>query len=179
MQIVARVLTRSAFGFEEHKWLWASVCERVRRPGTGRGWGGKGCQGCGQASRDDEKREGQFECSIIHNPWLPSATLHTPLQPSTASLNNLHHPGTSCVLCGLCMGCVYGLSLRGKKKDLRNANRNERSRGRSLLPGHGTFSNSKVGGWRLAVGGGWRRLVVGGWWLGGVGGWWGLAVGSG
>ena len=40
----------------------------------------------------------------------------------------------------------------GKGKDLRNANRNERSRARSLLHGHGTFSTSKVGGWqRLAV----------------------------
>ena len=38
------------------------------------------------------------------------------------------------------------------------------SRGRSLLHGHGTFSTSKVGGWRLAVGGGWRRLAVGGPW---------------
>ena len=65
-----------------------------------------------------------------------------------------------------------GLSLSGKK-DLRNANRNEHSRGRSLLPGHGTFSTSKVGGWRLAVIGGWWRLVVP------VEGVWRLAVGGG
>ena len=45
-----------------------------------------------------------------------------------------------------------------------NANRNELSRGRSLLPGHGTFSTEEVGGWRLvAVGSGWR-VAVGGWW---------------
>ena len=31
-------------------------------------------------------------------------------------------------------------------QDLRSAHRNGRSRGRSLLPGHGTFSPSKVGG---------------------------------
>ena len=45
----------------------------------------------------------------------------------------------------------------GKKKDRRNANRNERSRRRSLLRGDGTCSASKFGGWRLAVGG-WRSL---------------------
>ena len=39
---------------------------------------------------------------------------------------------------------------------LRNDNRHERSQGRPLLPGHGTFSTSKVGGWQLVVGGGWR-----------------------
>mmetsp|Transcript_65444 Transcript_65444/g.108882 ORF Transcript_65444/g.108882 Transcript_65444/m.108882 type:complete len:220 (-) Transcript_65444:1613-2272(-) len=51
-----------------------------------------------------------------------------------------------------------------KKKRVCSANRNERSRGRSLLRGHGTFSTSKVGGWRLAVGGGWWRLAFGGCW---------------
>ena len=75
-------------------------------------------------------------------------------------------------------------SAKQKKKDLRNANQNERLRRRSLLHGHGTFSTSKVGGWRLAVGGSWRRLVVGGWQLvvdGGlaVRGWWRLSVGFG
>ena len=66
--------------------------------------------------------------------------------------------------------------------------RNERSRGRSLLPGHGTFSTSKVGGWQLVAVGGWRLVGVDGWWgltVGGgwqrlvVGRWWGLTVGSG
>ena len=80
-------------------------------------------------------------------------------------------------------------------------------RGRSLLPGHGTyFERLAVGGWwRLAVGGwqlvavgggcwglvvggGLQRLVVGGWWLVGFGsgrrlavggGWWRLVVGWG
>ena len=74
-----------------------------------------------------------------------------------------------------------GLSSRGKKKKtrLRNANRNVRSRGCSLLHGHRTFSTSKVGGWRLVAVGGWRRLaaVGGGWRLVAVGGW-RLAVGS-
>ena len=59
-----------------------------------------------------------------------------------------------------------GRSLRGNHY-LRTANRN----------GHGTFSASKVGGWRLAVG----EWAVGGWWLvvgeWAVGGWW-LVVGG-
>ena len=58
-----------------------------------------------------------------------------------------------------------GLDQRGPPK---------RSRGRSLPHGPGTFSTSKVGGWRLAVGG-WR-LAVGGWRLAG-GGWRRLAAG--
>ena len=64
--------------------------------------------------------------------------------------------------------------LRGGGGDLRNTNRNEGSRGRSLLPGLGTFSTSKVGGWwrLVAVGGGWWRLVTfGGWRLVAAGGW--------
>ena len=60
------------------------------------------------------------------------------------------------------------LKAGGEEEDLRNANRNERSRGRSLLHGHGTFSafwqnygiRLAVGGWRLAVGG-WRLVVPG------------------
>ena len=101
-----------------------------------------------------------------------------------------------------------GLSLRGggEEKWVRNAKKNDRSRGRTLL--HGQDMNKKrehrnsveqwlaavgggrlvVGGWRLVVGcwrlavGGWRlavgggRLVVGCWRLV-VGGWW-LAVGG-
>ena len=51
------------------------------------------------------------------------------------------------------------VSLRGGKgkKRVHNTNRNERSRGRSLLHGHGTFSTSKAGSWWLAV------VAVGGW----------------
>ena len=62
------------------------------------------------------------------------------------------------------------VSFRKERKDLRDANRNEHLRGCSLLHGHGTFSTSKVGAWRLMVGGDWRlavgRLVAvgGGWW---------------
>ena len=66
-------------------------------------------------------------------------------------------------------GCAYG-GRGGGGRRVRTANRNERSRGRSLLHGHGTFSTSKAGGWRLAVGGCWR-LAVGGWRLLAVGGW--------
>ena len=62
---------------------------------------------------------------------------------------------------------------RRKKKRVRNANRNERSRGRLLLRGQDTGETQDHrngieqwlavgGGWRLAVGGGWR-LAVGGW----------------
>ena len=37
--------------------------------------------------------------------------------------------------------CVLGRAvLQGKNKSLRNGNMNERSRGPSLLHGHGTFS---------------------------------------
>ena len=85
--------------------------------------------------------------------------------------------------------------LKGGGGDLRNANRNDRSREHSLLHGHGTFSTSKVGGWQLVVGGRWRVavggrwelavLVIGGSWLVGVGGRrlavggsWRLAVGG-
>ena len=46
-----------------------------------------------------------------------------------------------------------------------DANTTERSWARSLLPGPRTFSTSKVGGWRLAVGGGWRLAVGGPWGL--------------
>ena len=69
--------------------------------------------------------------------------------------------------------------LKENKKNLHNENINERSRGRSLLPGHGTFSTSKVGGWRRLAVGGWRRLAVGGWWLVRVSGWRLVVVGSG
>ena len=83
-----------------------------------------------------------------------------------------------------------GLSVRGGKNWHRNANINERSRGRCLLHGHGTFSTSKVavggscrlavgggGGWQLAVGNWWRLAVDGGWQLV-YGGGWQLTVGS-
>ena len=59
----------------------------------------------------------------------------------------------------------------GGGEDLRNANTNKRSPGRSLLHGRGTFSTSKVSGWRLVVGD-WRRLPA-------VGGCWRLALGVG
>ena len=89
-----------------------------------------------------------------------------------------------------------GLQLR-KTKKVRNANRNERSRGRFLLHDQdmGKTQNHRNsiekqlaigGGWRLAVCGGWRRLAADGSWqlvLGfgwrlAVGGWWRLAVGG-
>ena len=63
----------------------------------------------------------------------------------------------------------------GQKKRVRNINRNERSRARSVLHGHGTFSTSKVGGWRLVIVG-WWRLVVGSWRVVPFGGWWQLAA---
>ena len=47
----------------------------------------------------------------------------------------------------------------------------------SLLHGQGTFSTSKVGGRRLAVGG-WRLVVGGGSRLAVGGGWWQLAIGE-
>ena len=56
---------------------------------------------------------------------------------------------------------------------MRNANRNERSRGRPLLHGQdmGRAQDHRgiteqwfaVGGWRLVAVGGWRLLAVGGW----------------
>ena len=89
-----------------------------------------------------------------------------------------------------------GLSLRktqDEKKKVRNANRNERSRGRPLLHGqartpteqqdHRNSDTVTGGGWwlgwwlvavvdcRLAVGGWWRLAADGGWWLVVVGSW--------
>ena len=76
-------------------------------------------------------------------------------------------------------GYPSGLSFGGGgRRDLRNANRKERSQGRSLLDGHGTFSTSKVGSWRLAAVGGWRLVGLGGWRLVGVGSGWRLAFGG-
>ena len=52
----------------------------------------------------------------------------------------------------------------GKKTSLRNANRNERSKGRHLLHDHGPsrIQGLAVGSsWRLVVGGGWRSAVGG------------------
>ena len=94
--------------------------------------------------------------------------------------------------------CVRGRGEGGRtvleatkytKKNVRNANRNERSQGRSLLHGQdrGTTQDHRngieqrlaVGGWRrLAAVGGWRRLAaVGGWRrLAAVGGWRRLAA---
>ena len=97
-----------------------------------------------------------------------------------ANIGNAHGGGTwtrwTCTE-GQTGGYKPGLSLRGGE-DLRNANRKEFSRGRSLLRGHGIVSPSKLCGWHLVVGGGWW-LAVGGWWrVAGVGGWWGLAVGG-
>ena len=89
-------------------------------------------------------------------------------------------------------GALGRAVLMGKKKKrVCNANRNERSRGRSLLhgPDMGTAQNQSNsieqwlavgGGWQLAVCGGWRLVAVGGWWRLAVGGgWWQVAVGGG
>ena len=54
-----------------------------------------------------------------------------------------------------------GGSLKGGKKAFVTPTY-KCSRGRSLLPGHGTLSTSRVGGWRLAAVGGWRLVVPGG-----------------
>ena len=59
-----------------------------------------------------------------------------------------------------------GLSLGGKKNRVRNANRNDPSRGHVLL--HGSLLKN---GWGLAAVGGWRPSALRGWWR--------LAVGSG
>ena len=71
--------------------------------------------------------------------------------------------------------------LKGGKVGVRNANRNEPSRGRSLRHGQdmGKTQNhrSSIEQW-LAVGGGWRLVAVGGWWLVAVGDWWRLVVGG-
>ena len=63
----------------------------------------------------------------------------------------------------------------GDKRGARNANRNQRSWGRSLLHGRDMDKTQDhrngVGQW-VAVGGGWRLAAVGGWRLAVVGGWW-------
>ena len=65
---------------------------------------------------------------------------------------------------GLGRGILLQGVLKGGRESGRNANTNERSRGCSPLPGHGTISTSKVGGWRLvAVGRGWQLAVGGPW----------------
>ena len=105
----------------------------------------------------------------------PEPTTH----PSQARQCNANHTRSTG---GRLSGLIHD-NLKGEKKqkDLRNADRKDRSRGCSLLPCHGTFSTSKVGGWRLAVGG-WLVGFGGGWWLA-VGGWgvdgWRLPVGGG
>ena len=72
--------------------------------------------------------------------------------------------------------------LKGEKKErVRNANRNERSQGRSLLHGQemGKTQNRRNSIEQLlAVGGGWRLVAVGGWQLVAVGGWQLVAVGG-
>ena len=91
----------------------------------------------------------------------------------------------------VCKVFASGRAVLEKKNRLRNANMNERSRGLSLLHGHGTFSASSVGGWRQSAVGGWQLVAVGGWrgggrwlWLGSWrlvavgGGWQRLAVGG-
>ena len=77
-------------------------------------------------------------------------------------------------------------SACGERKSLGNANRNERSRGRSLPHGQdmGRTQNHRNsteqwladgGGWRLVAVGGWRLVAVGGWRLA-LGGWWSLGA---
>ena len=59
-----------------------------------------------------------------------------------------------------------GLFIKGRGGGVRNANRNKRSRGRSLLHCQDTGEiqdcRSGIEQW-LAVGSGWWRLAVGGW----------------
>ena len=91
-----------------------------------------------------------------------------------------------CTICPYSSGPVTRRAVL-KEKSLRNAHRNERSRGRSLLRGQDMGKTQEtvlnnggrlaVGGWRLAVGG-WWRLAVGGWWRLAVGDWWLVAVGG-
>ena len=57
-----------------------------------------------------------------------------------------------------CINALNSVSVSLTIQSIRNTNMNERSRGRHLLHGHGTFSTSKVGGWRLVAVGGWWRL---------------------
>ena len=64
---------------------------------------------------------------------------------------------------------TLGAVLKGGDNGFRNANRNKRSQGCSLLHGQDmgktqTTETVLNNGWRLAAGGGWR-LAVGGWGL--------------
>ena len=99
----------------------------------------------------------------------------TPIADVEGGSNGAHSPCTCQAHAGLDFPSP-GLSLRGKKKRVRNAKRNDRSRGRSLLPGHGAIFTSKIGGWWLAVGGGWRLAADGGWRRLAVGVPWGLSL---
>ena len=87
--------------------------------------------------------------------------------------------------CGCQRGLWTGLSSRPKKK-VRNANRNEPSRGRSLLHSQNMAKiqdhRSSIEQWLAVAGGCWvgggGRLAVGGWWRLAVGGGRRLAVGG-
>ena len=67
--------------------------------------------------------------------------------------------------------------LKGGERVVHDANRNEHSRGRSLLRGQDmgktqTTETVLNNGWRLAAVGGWRLVAVGSWRLVAVGGGW-------
>ena len=71
--------------------------------------------------------------------------------------------------------------LTGRKKRVRNANRNKPSQGPSLLHGQDmgkTQDHRTIIQQWLAVGGGWWLVAVGDWWQLAVGGWCRLAVGA-
>ena len=105
---------------------------------------------------------------VMPPPPYPSPSNHLHFGGGNQQLSTGHQLTINCQQMAVKIGAV----LKGeekRKKRVRNANRNECSRGRSLLHGHGTFGLGVGGWWGLAVGS--RRLVaVGGWRLA-VGGW--------
>ena len=108
--------------------------------------------------------------ALTGEPSGPSSSVQPPpvLRPLTR-----HAPSVKCSRARF-VGCCAtgrmmrpGLSFRGKKGGARNANRNKRSLGCSLLhvQDMGKTQNHRNSiEQRLAVGGGWRLAAVGGWW---------------
>ena len=120
--------------------------------------------------------DGKDQCFL--NMWASSgscssSSTSSPAKRSGGSLPQLH--GVRAV-----QGCPQE---KRKRKRVRNANRNECSRGRYFMvktwPRRRTTQTLSNNGWQLvAVGSWWRLAVGGGWRLVAVGSWWRLAVGG-
>ena len=134
---------------------------------------------CTCAAARPQAPERSFRSTARGAPTVHATGLHGPsvttAKPPVGLRVHMAFLCTNLCLWGCRAGVLQGYPQGEKRKTgLCNANRNELSRGRSLLHGHGTFSTSTVGcwwrlaavrgWWWLAVGGGWQQLAVGGLW---------------